>query len=106
MSEIVSSKKLTKIYPGRIKVKALEDFSISVMPGQIFGLLGQNGAGKTTFIKILLGITRLTEGSFSLFGSNEYNHLLKKKYRISPGEYSIPRSIYSTPVIGSSRTIL
>ncbi len=90
MSEIVSSKNLTKIYPGKIKVKALDDFSISVMPGQIFGLLGQNGAGKTTFIKILLGITRLTEGSFSLFGSNEYNHLLKKNIGYLPENIQFP----------------
>ncbi|MBN8547470.1 MAG: ABC transporter ATP-binding protein [Ignavibacteria bacterium] len=90
MSEIVSSNNLTKIYSGKFKVKALEDFSISVMPGQVFGLLGQNGAGKTTFIKILLGVTKLTSGSYSLFGSKEYNHLLKQRIGYLPENVQFP----------------
>ncbi len=90
MSEIVSSSNLTKVYSGKIKVKALEDFSISVMPGQVFGLLGQNGAGKTTFIKILLGVTKITSGSYSLFGQSEYNHLLKQRIGYLPENIQFP----------------
>ncbi|GAB1350365.1 ABC transporter ATP-binding protein [Ignavibacteriales bacterium] len=90
MSEIVSSSNLTKVYSGKIKVKALEDFSISVMPGQVFGLLGQNGAGKTTFIKILLGVTKITSGNYSLFGQSEYNHLLKQRIGYLPENIQFP----------------
>jgi ABC-2 type transport system ATP-binding protein len=90
MSEIVSCKNLNKVYSGKFKVKALDDLSLSVMPGQIFGLLGQNGAGKTTFIKILLGITRLTTGSFSIFGSSDNNHLLRKRVGYLPENIQFP----------------
>jgi ABC-2 type transport system ATP-binding protein len=72
MSEpIVQARSLGKNYASfRGKaVQALDDFSLSVQPGEVFGLLGPNGAGKTTFIKILLGIVRPTAGSAQLLGN-------------------------------------
>lgn len=57
----VETENLTKIY-GRGKVKALQDFTLTVEAGQIFSLLGPNGAGKTTLIKTLLGIVFPTGG--------------------------------------------
>ncbi|MFT5143273.1 MAG: ABC-2 type transport system ATP-binding protein [Rhodothermales bacterium] len=71
MSEpIVQARSLGKKYTSfRGKaVQALDDFSLSVQPGEVFGLLGPNGAGKTTFIKILLGIVGPTAGSAQLLG--------------------------------------
>jgi ABC-2 type transport system ATP-binding protein len=56
---------LTKRYPG--DVLALNDFSVELEPGLI-GLVGANGAGKSTFIKILLGLLRPTSGSVSVLG--------------------------------------
>ncbi|MCO5216939.1 MAG: ABC transporter ATP-binding protein [Thermomicrobiales bacterium] len=47
---------------------ALDDLSLSVPEGAIFGLVGQNGAGKSTAIRILLGLIRASSGSVSLFG--------------------------------------
>ncbi len=96
MPEIAGSRNLTKIYSGRAKVKALDDFSISVQPGQIFGLLGQNGAGKTTFIKILLGIISHTSGSYSLFGSEFPSHLVKTKVGYLPENVSFPEVFTAT----------
>ncbi|GJQ32023.1 MAG: ABC transporter ATP-binding protein [Ignavibacteriaceae bacterium] len=90
MTEIAGSRNLTKVYSGKVKVKALDEFSISVQPGQIFGLLGQNGAGKTTFIKILLGIISHTSGSYSLFGSDHPEHLVKKRIGYLPENVSFP----------------
>src|SRR4051812_21659990 len=57
--------------PGRIaagEVRALEDLTISVREGEIFGFLGPNGAGKSTTIRLLLGYLHPTAGSASVLG--------------------------------------
>lgn len=62
---------LTKTYRsffGLRSVNAVDDLSISVEEGEVFGFLGPNGAGKTTTIKILLGILYPTSGECKLFG--------------------------------------
>ena len=62
---------LTKTYRslfGLRTVNAVEDLSLSVDEGEVFGFLGPNGAGKTTTIKILLGILYPTSGECKLFG--------------------------------------
>lgn len=50
------------------KVRALDDLTLSVRPGQIFGFLGGNGAGKTTTIKLLMRLMFPTEGSAKILG--------------------------------------
>jgi ABC-2 type transport system ATP-binding protein len=57
---------LTKRY-GR--VRALEDLSLQVEEGEVFGFLGPNGAGKTTTIRLLLGLLRPTGGSATVLGA-------------------------------------
>ena len=47
---------------------AVKDVDLNVEPGEIVGLLGANGAGKTTVIKMLLGLIGTTEGTVELFG--------------------------------------
>ncbi len=47
------------------KIKAVDNVSFSINTGEIFGLLGENGAGKTTVIKILTTLTRLIEAQHS-----------------------------------------
>ena len=49
-------------------VNAVEDVSFSIAPGQIFALLGANGAGKSTTMKMLMGLIRPTGGTASIFG--------------------------------------
>lgn len=56
---------ITKIFPG---VKALEDVSFHVEPGEVHALLGENGAGKSTLLNILHGVYSQYGGSVSLSG--------------------------------------
>lgn len=55
-------------------VTAVDNLSFTVQPGEIVGLLGANGAGKTTAIHILLGLTTPTSGSVNLFGLDIASH--------------------------------
>ena len=63
--DIIETKNLTKYYR---KIKGIEDVTISVKKGEIFGFLGPNGAGKTTTIKMLTTLLRPTEGSAEIAG--------------------------------------
>ena len=62
--------RLSKRYPrrGRQPIMAVDDLSLRVEAGQVFGFLGHNGAGKTTAIKMLCGLVRPTSGSVRLNG--------------------------------------
>lgn len=72
MSEvIVETRNLTKIYRdfwGRRKKVALHALNLQIYRGEIFGLLGPNGSGKTTTIKLLLGLLFPSEGEAFVFG--------------------------------------
>lgn len=68
MEEILRIEGLSKHFK---KVKAVDKLEFSVCKGQVFGLLGPNGSGKTTTLAMLLGILKPTEGSFSWFGNGQ-----------------------------------
>jgi ABC-2 type transport system ATP-binding protein len=68
---IVETRKLTKVYRdfwGRQKKTALRALNLEIRRGEIFGLLGPNGSGKTTTIKLLLGLLFPTDGEAFVFG--------------------------------------
>lgn len=70
---VVETQKLTKIFLdfwGRKKKVALRALDIKVNQGEIFGLLGPNGSGKTTTIKLLLGLLFPTEGRATVMGKS------------------------------------
>jgi ABC-2 type transport system ATP-binding protein len=63
--ETISTKSLTKQFGETI---AINDISIQVNQGEIYGFLGLNGAGKTTLIRTLLGLVKPSQGEVNLFG--------------------------------------
>jgi len=68
---IVRTRNLQKIYRdfwGRQKVRALKSLDLEIHRGEVFGLLGPDGSGKTTTIKLLLGLLFPTEGEVTVFG--------------------------------------
>jgi ABC-2 type transport system ATP-binding protein len=69
--EALSAVGLTKEYRGRGKaVRALDRVDLSIAKGRLFGFLGRNGAGKTTFIKIASTLLMPTSGTIALFGDD------------------------------------
>ena len=64
---IIETKRLTKIYGEQAAVNAVD---LHVKKGRIFGLLGRNGAGKTTIMKMILGLATITSGEVDVFGRN------------------------------------
>ena len=66
MSEyVLELKGITKIFPG---VKALNNVQFQLKPGEIHALMGENGAGKSTFIKVITGVHKAEEGEMYLDG--------------------------------------
>lgn len=67
--DIIKTEGLTKLYRNGRGVK---DLNLTVQKGEVFGLLGPNGSGKTTTFKILAGLLRQNFGNFEIFGGAEH----------------------------------
>jgi ABC-2 type transport system ATP-binding protein len=85
---IVKTRAVGKKYGERY---AVLDLNVEIRRGQIYGLIGQNGAGKTTFIRMLTGLITPTEGRIELFGDGGKQALQKARRRIG--------SIVETPAL-------
>jgi ABC-2 type transport system ATP-binding protein len=78
---------------GRGRQVALRGVTFRVERGEIFGLLGQNGAGKTTFIKIALGIARRTAGQATMLGFPAGDRRARKMVGYLPENLRVPRHL-------------
>lgn len=70
----------------RPRVEAVSDLNLEIRPGEIFGLLGPNGSGKTTTIKMLLGLLHPTRGRISVFGKPPTDVGVKERLGFLPEE--------------------
>jgi ABC-2 type transport system ATP-binding protein len=69
--EAVRVEHLVKIFKGTMggkPVMAVRDLSFSVKPGEVYGLIGPNGCGKSTTMKVMLGLLKPTRGAAHIFG--------------------------------------
>ena len=80
---IIETKNLTKYYG---KARGIEDVSINVEEGEIFGFIGPNGAGKSTTIRLLMSLIYPTSGEAKLFGKDaiEFGPELRKRIEYLP----------------------
>ncbi|MEK7309790.1 MAG: ABC transporter ATP-binding protein [Planctomycetota bacterium] len=86
---VIETENLTKIYRtpfSKYQVKALDNLNIKVNRGEIFGFLGPNGSGKTTTMKILLGLLRPTSGDAWVLGKQSSDVAVKERIGFLPEE--------------------
>lgn len=80
MEYVLTVDSVTKNYK---HFKALDDFSMHVPKGSIYGFVGKNGAGKTTLIRVICGLQNPTSGSYTIYGeSNDSRDIAKSRRRM------------------------
>lgn len=79
LQDIIEIKNLSKTYGN---VRALDGLDLTVKEGDIYGFLGRNGAGKSTAIRILMGITKPTKGTVNLFGKALGKNHIKLRQKV------------------------
>lgn len=76
---ILETKALSKVYR---QTAALQQVDLKIEKGKIYGFIGQNGAGKTTFLRLVTGLAFPTEGTLKLWGETEQSKLQEQRKRI------------------------
>ena len=89
---MIATEGLSKIYG---TMTALSDLNLEVREGEVFGLLGPNGSGKTTTIRLLLGLLRPTSGRASVAGFDSWSRSVRVREVVSylPGELRLIGSL-------------
>ncbi|HEX6780125.1 MAG TPA: ABC transporter ATP-binding protein [Ktedonobacterales bacterium] len=72
---LIAIKNVTKNFG---KLRALDNFTMSIRPGETYGLIGPNGSGKTTLIRIIVGLTKPTAGEVRILGQKMPNRQIAK----------------------------
>ena len=103
-TNILTTHGLRKVYRD---VVALEGLSLTVESGQVFGLLGPNGSGKTTSLGILLGVLRSNAGDFSWFEKGNSDDLRKNIGSLleTPNFYPYLNAIDNLKVVGKIKEV-
>lgn len=92
MTAVLEVDGLRKVFDHQV---VLHDLSFTLQTGEIVGLLGANGAGKSTAIQILLGLTTATAGRVSVFGLalDKYRHEILKRCNFTSAYTSLPHNL-------------
>lgn len=98
---LIKACNISKNFPG---VTALIDISIEVYPGEVFCLLGDNGAGKSTFIKILSGVFQQSKGD--LFFDGEKKILTSSRDAIELGIMTVYQDLAIFPLMSVTRNFV
>ena len=99
---IIKTENLTKVYKdfwGRPKTRALTELNLEINKGEIFGLLGPNGSGKTTALKLMLGLITPTKGKASVMGKSPRDISLKSKIGFMPEESYLYRFLNASETL-------
>ena len=89
MDYAIETVALTKVFSdwwGRAKVYAVDDLNLQIRPNEVFGLLGPNGSGKTTTIKMLLGLLYPTKGHALILGGDGTDPKISARIGFLPEE--------------------
>lgn len=91
MSSAISIQNITKIYPGKPPVKALDCVNLEIKKGELFGLIGPDGAGKTSLFRILTTLLVPEEGKASVEGYDTVDKFreIRDKVGYMPGKFSL-----------------
>lgn len=90
---VLEARELTREFNGE---KAVDGFSFKLHRGEVLGLLGANGAGKTTSMNMLLGLTTPSSGSIYAFGQDFLKHRVEllRRMNFSSAYTSLPSNLY------------
>jgi ABC-2 type transport system ATP-binding protein len=94
MADVLVLDKLTKHY-GHSKVAAVDNLSLSISGGEVYGFLGSNGAGKSTTIRLILDFIRPTDGTINVFGQDNTHASATIRRDISylAGDVALPKKV-------------
>jgi len=84
--ELIELTKVFRGFWGRERVRAVDGLNLEVNQGEVFGLLGPNGSGKTTTVRMILGLLFPTRGAIRVFGKGPRNVEIKKRIGYMPEE--------------------
>jgi len=84
--EVIELTKVFRDFWGRESVKAVDGLNFEVRRGEVFGLLGPNGSGKTTTVRMILGLLFPTRGAVRIFGHGPRRVDVKKRIGYMPEE--------------------
>jgi ABC-2 type transport system ATP-binding protein len=105
MAAVVSVEALRKRYRRR-DPHAVDGVTFELQPGQAFGLLGPNGSGKTSVVKMIAGLLRPDEGKISLFGSEPGNPAARAQLGFSPEDPDFPKFLRASEVLDYFASLL
>ena len=103
MEYAIETVALTKVFSdwwGRAKVYAVDDLNLQIRPNEVFGLLGPNGSGKTTTIKMLLGLLHPTKGHALVLGGDGTNPKISARIGFLPEESYLYRFLNARETLG------